>query len=274
MAEQKTLDDIIFEDRNKEYGSYYFRKNFGKYMLRATLLGTGIFTALLLGAFAFNKIAEENADREILVDLSASDLDEEEMEEEEIIEIPEEEPPLVEEIPEDVAQEKFLPPEPKRDEEVVVEEPPPPAERLERAVISSQTVEGVEAVDVFIPPPPPKEVEVVNVEKPKEEQIFVGVEQMPEFPGGESAMRQFLGRNVNYPAAATRANVSGRVTVQFVVEKDGSIGQVKVLRGIGFGCDEEAIRVVQSMPKWNPGKQNGKPVRVYFTLPVVYTLQD
>ena len=272
MAQKnETLDDIVFETRNKEYGAYFLRKNMGRYLTRAAVIGTSIFALVLGGAFTFTKINEAAKEREINVDLSAS-LIEEEIPEEVIIpeELP---PPPLEEPPEEVAQEKFLPPEPKKDEEVVIEEPPPPAEKLERAVISSKTVEGVEAKDVFIPPPPPKAVAVVKVEETKEEQIFIGVEQSPEFPGGTSAMYKFLGQKINYPAAASRANVSGRVTVQFVVEKDGSIGAVKVLKGIGFGCDEEAVRVIKSMPKWSPGKQNGRAVRVYYTLPVMFTLE-
>lgn len=273
MAQKETLDDIVFENRNKEYGSYYLRKNMGKYLTRAALIGTTVFAGLLLGAFAFTKITEAARERDINVDLSAQNLEEELPEEE--IEIPEElPPPPLEEPPPEVAQEKFLPPEPKKDEEVKIEEPPPPAEKLETAVISNKKVEGVEVTNVFVPPPPPKEVAVVKAEAPKEEEIFVGVEQSPEYPGGDRAMYKFLGDKIQYPAAATRANVSGRVTVQFVVEKDGSIGAVKVLKGIGFGCDEEAVRVIKSMPKWSPGKQNGRPVRVYYTIPVMFTLSE
>jgi protein TonB len=270
---KETLDELIFENRNKEYGSYYLRRNFSKYLTRATLIGTGIFSLLLGGSFAFTKLSQEAREKDVNVDLSASLLKEDIPEE--VIEIPEEvPPPPLNEPPPEIAQEKFLPPEPKKDEEVTVEEPPPPAEKLESAAISNKTVEGEAVKDVFAPPPPPKEVAVVKVEQPKEEEIFIGVEQQPEFPGGDVELRKYLKANVNYPPAASRANISGRVTIRFVVEKDGTIGGVTVLKGIGFGLDEEAIRVVKKMPKWNPGKQNGKPVRVYFTLPVVYTLQD
>ena len=98
------------------------------------------------------------------------------------------------------------------------------------------------------------------------------MEQNPEFVGGQAKMYQYLGENIKYPAAAQRANISGRVFVKFVVEDDGSIGDVKVMKGIGFGCDEEAVRVVKSMPKWKPGVQNGKNVRVYYNMPIVYRL--
>ncbi len=106
------------------------------------------------------------------------------------------------------------------------------------------------------------------------EAIFTAVEQNPEFPGGMSAMYRFLGNNIKYPSEAQKNKVQGRVFVRFIVEKDGSIGRVEVLKGIGFGCDEEAIRVVKSMPKWIPGRQNGKPVRVYYNMPIVFRLQN
>ena len=154
-----------------------------------------------------------------------------------------------------------------------MEEPPPPAEKVEKAVISNKTVEGEESTGIAPPPPPPAEVAVVAIEKPKEEEIFTAVEQNAEFPGGMSAMYKFLGENIKYPAAAQRANVTGKVFVKFVVEKNGSVGQVEVMKGIGFGCDEEAIRVIKAMPKWNPGRQNGKNVRVWYNMPVTYKLE-
>lgn len=268
-----TLDDVVFETRNKEYGAYYLRKNYRRYLTRATVIGTTLFALLFGAALAFNKIQAANKEREFKVDLTPVTLDEEEPEDK--IEVPEEvQPPPMDEPPPEVAQEKFLPPEPKKDEEVMIEEPPPPAERLETAVISNKTVEGIEARDVFIPPPPPKEVAVVKMEPAAEDEIFMGVEQDAEFPGGMGALMKYLQKNVNYPAAAQRANVSGKVILQFVVERDGTVGQIIVLKSIGFGCDEEAVRVVKSMPKWSPGKQNGRAVRVWYTLPVTYTMQD
>lgn len=100
--------------------------------------------------------------------------------------------------------------------------------------------------------------------------IYNVVDQMPEFPGGMEAMMHYLSDNIRYPEKAKDDNIEGRVFIQFVVEKDGSIGEVKLLRGIGGGCDEEAIRVVKSMPNWEPGKIEGKPVKVYFSLPIVF----
>jgi periplasmic protein TonB len=110
-------------------------------------------------------------------------------------------------------------------------------------------------------------------ESAEEQQIFMVVESMPEFPGGEAALHQYLAENIKYPQMAKESGIQGRVFVTFVVERNGKVTDVKVLRGIGGGCDEEAIRVVQNMPSWTPGKQRGKPVRVQFNLPVKFTLQ-
>jgi protein TonB len=116
-------------------------------------------------------------------------------------------------------------------------------------------------------------VKVAEEESAEEVQIFMVVESMPEYPGGEAALYAFLAENIKYPQMAKESGIQGRVFVTFVVERDGRVTDVRVLRGIGGGCDEEAIRVVQSMPKWTPGKQRGKSVRVQYNLPVKFTLQ-
>jgi len=108
--------------------------------------------------------------------------------------------------------------------------------------------------------------------EPVAEEIFTFVEEYPEFPGGDKALREYVVNAIKYPEVARTSGITGTVYVQFVVEKDGSISDVKVVRGIGGGCDEEAVRVVKSMPKWKPGKQRGQPVRVYFTLPIEFKL--
>ena len=109
--------------------------------------------------------------------------------------------------------------------------------------------------------------------KTSNDKVFEKVEDMPEFPGGEKAMMDFVAQNVQYPKEAMEKEISGRVLVGFIVEKDGSISETEVVKGIGGGCDEEAVRVVKAMPKWKPGKQKGKPVRVHFMLPLTFKLQ-
>ena len=106
------------------------------------------------------------------------------------------------------------------------------------------------------------------------DKVFYATDQMPQFPGGEGAMMKYLSTHIKYPAEAVENNVQGQVIVQFVVEKDGSIGHAEILRGVDRDLDREALRVVNKMPKWQPGKNNGVAVRSYFTLPVTFKLQQ
>lgn len=151
--------------------------------------------------------------------------------------------------------------------------PPPPAPTQvieivddEEEVVETETVEMEVQENTEVQAPVQREEEVV------EEQIFTIVEDMPAYPGGELEMRKYLGKSIKYPQMAQDAGIQGTVFLTFEVDKDGKIKDVKVLRGIGGGCDEEAIRVVKAMPQWSPGKQRGKPVRVQFNLPVKFTL--
>ena len=105
------------------------------------------------------------------------------------------------------------------------------------------------------------------------DKVLEKAEVMPQFPGGDQAMMKFVSENVQYPEEAKEKEISGRVMVGFIVEKDGSISDVKVVKGIGGGCDEEAVRVVKAMPKWKPGKEKGKPVRVSYMMPFTFKLQ-
>lgn len=116
-------------------------------------------------------------------------------------------------------------------------------------------------------------VEVEQEEEVEEEEIFLVVEEDAEFPGGLEALSKYLAENIKYPQLAKENNITGRVFVSFVVEKNGSVGNIKILRDIGGGCGAEAVRVVKAMPKWKPGKQRGKPVRSQFNLPVNFDLQ-
>ncbi len=126
-----------------------------------------------------------------------------------------------------------------------------------------------------VPPPPDKNIE--QAAKPvgvsQESQVFMVVENMPEFKGGQNALSKYIVENLKYPEAAKNNKIQGRVFVSFIVEKDGSVSNVKVLRGIGSGCDDEAIRVVKGMPKWTPGEQRGKKVRVQYNLPINFSLK-
>ena len=127
-------------------------------------------------------------------------------------------------------------------------------------------VDQTEIIEEYVP------VEVEE-EEVTEQEIFQIVEEMPAYPGGDQKLMEYVAKNIKYPQIARETGIQGRVFVGFVVEPDGSVSNVKVLRGIGGGCDEEAMRVVKSMPKWKPGKQRGKAVRVSYMLPVNFKLQ-
>jgi len=158
------------------------------------------------------------------------------------------------------------PPEPEVPEIIDVVE-----ERVENQIdLSSLEDDQSRAqVQTYTPPPPPK-----AVEEEATEEIFVVVEQQPEFPGGMSALMKFLGDNIKYPVIAQENGIQGRVITTFVVERDGSITDINVVRGQDPSLDKEAVRVIKTMPRWKPGQQRGKPVRVRFTLPVQFRLAN
>lgn len=174
------------------------------------------------------------------------------------------------------------------EEEIIIqtdiqEPPPPPPPEVPEVTtvlevvaddkeITNELVVNAEVTDDT------KNIEITPVvieeeEDETETQIFTVVENDPEFPGGMEALYKYLAQNMKYPQLARDNGITGKVYVTFVVEKDGSIANPKVLRDIGGGCGQEAIRVVKSMPKWTPGKQRGKPVRVQFNLPVNFSLK-
>ncbi len=161
------------------------------------------------------------------------------------------------------------------------EKPPPPPEPPQTTTelnIVENEVEVEDDIIIDVEADQDTEVEewtpvVMEEEEVQEEKIFIVVEDQPSFPGGEKARMKYLANNIEYPQLARESGIQGTVYVTFVVEKDGSVTDVRVLRGIGGGCDEEAIEVVKNMPKWKPGKQRGKPVRVQFNMPIRFTLQ-
>ncbi|MBE6338490.1 MAG: energy transducer TonB [Lentimicrobiaceae bacterium] len=159
-------------------------------------------------------------------------------------------------------------------------QPPQPKPQVTQIEVVEDDVEVEDEIDINaevdqdevieeyeFTPPEIEEEEIVEAE------IFKVVEEMPEFPGGAAKMMEYIQKNIKYPMMARESDIQGRVFVSFVVEPDGSITNVAVLRGIGGGCDEEALRVVQSMPNWKPGKQRGSAVRCSFTVPIVFKLQ-
>jgi protein TonB len=229
--------------------------------------------ALLLGAIiGVNAIIEANkAGEEISADVELSNITKKEVKVEKKAPVKIEEAKPVEKVKSSV---KFVPPVIKKDSEVKPEEELKSQDDLNKTktAIGSFDVKGnddtggevLKAKEVIAQPEPPKE---------EENKVFDVVEVMPSFPGGQAALMQWLGKNIKYPVVAEENGVQGRVVVTFVVEKDGSITDVKVVKSVDPSLDKEAARVVKSMPHWIPGKQNGSAVRVKYTVPVTFKLQ-
>lgn len=266
-----TLDDIVFENRNQAYGAYLLRQLYQPTLARATGIGVGVFLLAVSAPTLYARFAGPDRNREVNIEVSLTNIPKTEPIKEKPLEIPEPEKlPTASTI-------KSLPPEVLPDEEVRAEDLPPTVEQLAEATPSDITQEGTgEETEIIAPPEEtaaPTKTETLIEMAPREEEAFISVEQQPEFPGGMKALSEFLQRNLRYPSQAVQASVSGRVFISFVVNTDGSLTDVHVLKGIGFGCDEEARRVVQQMPRWKPGKQSGRTVRVKYNLPVTFTLE-
>lgn len=250
------LDEIVFQNRNKEYGSYVLRKKYRKYVTISLLIGLLTLTVavaypLITAYMSKSKMIKE---KEKEVGIEMRDIPKEELPP------PPPPPPPPEALVEKV---KFTAP-------VVVEDTTIETGLATQDDLSAKTNTEVptEEVEVEVKDEGPKVIET-----PVHAEIFTVVEEQPGYPGGEEARISYLQQNIKYPEEAKELGIQGKVFVTFVVEVDGSITDVRVLRGIGGGCDEEAIRVVRSMPKWVPGKQRGVPVRVQFNLPIKFTLQ-
>lgn len=264
--QEPTLDDMVFEYRHRQYGAYEIRKAYPKNLQKALFWGIFIFGGLISAPLIFAKFNPKTSIKysaEHTLQDYTPPIEEEPL----IVEPPKPEPKKTEPI-ETV---KFTPDILIVDNTEVDSEPIPDQKTLETAVIGTVNIDG-RTPDDLITPPEIKNPDVAIIELPEDETEYVTVEQNPEFIGGMKAFGKYLAENMRYPNTAVRAGIQGRVFVVFVVNKDGDITEAKLVKGIGFGCDEEALRVVNQMPKWNAGKQNGKAVRVRFTLPIVFRL--
>ena len=262
-----TFDDLIFEHRNKAYGAYDLRKTYRSTLGRALVLGSVLFLGALQIPSLYALVRPEKT--AFMDEITLTDVTMETPPEEKVV------IPPKEEITPTVAMVKSLP------LEVVADAPedvlPPTVEELKVAISGPVTQEGDGIIEVIAPPESaaPTAVEKA-IEKPevRDDTPFTVVEQQPEFPGGIPALSAYLQRNLRYPGSASSAGVSGKVYLSFVVNTDGSLVNVEVAKGIGFGCDEEAMRVVRAMPHWKAGKQSGRAVRVKFSLPIIFQLDQ
>ena len=266
MAKVDLIDnswvDLVFEGKNKEYGAYVLRKETGKRNVKAllwVLIGIALIFAIAYANLAIQNAIKQNQAIETDVELSKlAQKKEAKVERKEPVKV-EMEQKVVEKVKSSV---KFTAPEIKKDDEVK------PEDELKSQDDLSKTNTAIGAFDVKGNDEAEGEVlkakEVVVDEKPKEEEtkVFDVVEQMPQFPGGPNALFEYLSKNIKYPVVAEENGIQGRVIVTFVVERDGSITDVKVAKSVDPSLDKEAMRVVKSMPHWIPGKQNGSAVRV------------
>ena len=270
--------DMVFAGKNKEYGAYQLRKGTSGRNIKSLLIL--VIAAALVGGFLAWKVIEQKQAEEQQAYMEAMELAKLQEQAKKEKKKPEPIKPKVEqkkEIPVARETQKFTAPVIKKDELVKEENQVKQMDQLDdKVAVGTENQEGVkdrtvEAVrnDIAVaapPPPPAPKPEVAN-------KVFDVVEEMPSFPGGQGALMAFLSSNIKYPVVAQENGVQGRVIVGFVVEKDGSISDVKVMRSVDPSLDREAQRVVKAMPKWKPGKQNGSAVRVKYTVPVVFRLQ-
>lgn len=266
LAMEKSLNDIVFENRNKSYGAYDLRKGYGQTVQRSVLMGVAFFLLLVMFPKLYAKLVPDPKPDDIAYIVEANPVDIK------MEELPK--PPAREEAVPEAKTIRSVTPEVLPDDMVEVENLPPVLEDLQAAQPSTETVDGVENLTTIVPPVenvPTAKTESAGVEVKKEE-TFISVEQSPQYNGGNEAMAAFLRKNLKYPRPASQAGIQGKVYVQFTVGSDGKIENAAAIKGIGFGCDEEAVRVVKMMKDWMPGKQAGVPVRVKFTLPIAFQL--
>jgi protein TonB len=272
--------DLVFEGKNKDFGAYVIRTESTKRHNMAvlwTLIGALAVAALAFGLVKANQYLEERRlanqgdQTEIFMDLTTEEP-EAEPEQQRV------EPEKPEVLPEEVLKSvKVTELQIVEDDKVKKEDEIKTQDELketETAFGQKDNEKGTEDRNVTR-----TLKEEVVVEKPvekkeeKKEEIFRSVEQMPQFPGGEAALMKYLQSHINYPPMAAENNVQGRVVVQFVVDKTGKVGEVKVVRSVDKDLDKEAVRVCKSLPKFTPGRQNGQAVSVWYTLPVTFKLQ-
>jgi len=259
MAKEKmeapAFDDIVFESRNKEYGAYRLRKRYSRTVVISLIIGLIIIGTAVITPYLNAKALENRTKRaERQVEIKMENLD---TPTEQVAPPPPPPPP-----PADVAQQqRYVPP-------VVVDSVKPEDNvQLMTADEAAEEIQNEEVVEVVEAPK-----EEVQEEDP-EATPFVVVEEMPMFPGGDAELLKYIAQNTSYPEIAKENNIQGRVIVRFCVTSKGGVSQVSILKGVDPELDKEAIRVVNTLPAFKPGKQGGKPVPVWYMVPITFTLK-
>jgi len=249
------FNDIVFENRNKEYGAYVLRANYSRNVIAALMAGVIIMaSATIVPYLRFRAVEGSRTPEEMLVEIRLENLDQpvEQV-------APPPEPPKAQEI---LEQAKYIPP-------LVVDSVKPGDEiRLMTADQASVEVHDSEVIEEIV-----LVAEEVQETEEEEAEPFYVVEEMPMFPGGDAAIQAYIGSNVVYPEVAKENNIQGRVIVKFCVTPTGGVDQVSVLKGVDPELDAEVLRVLKTLPKFKPGRQGGKPVPVWYTIPINFKLQ-
>lgn len=262
--------DLVFENRNKEYGAYELRKTYNKRILLALGITASLALLALLGSVLASSLDDGTSNKVEIREVTLADIKQEEEKPKELPPPPPPKPP----DPPKIEMQKFTPPKIVKDEEV--QEPPPAQEELKEAKIDVIKQEGIKDEGIVAPAVIDEGKGIVEEKKEDENKIFEKVEIEASFQGGESAWRKFLERNLNPSAPVDNGAPEGTYTVyvQFVVSKDGSISDVRALTKHGYGMEEEAVRVIKRGPKWTPAIQNGRQVNAYRKQPITFQVQS
>ena len=263
--------DLVFEGRNQNYGAYRLRKGTSKRNVLSIVIVL-IAAVVIFSAIAIKNVIEANQRVAVTTAVELSKIEAPKKKAKvEKTPVKIEQPKQVERVKSSI---KFTAPVIKKDEDVKPEEEMKNQDDLQKTkttigafnVVGNDDIGGevLKAKEEIAQPEPPKE---------EESKVFDVVEEQPSFPGGQGALMQWLSDNIKYPVIAAENGIQGRVIVQFVVSKTGSISNVNVVRGVDPSLDKEAVRVVKAMPNWTPGKQNGTTVNVRYTLHVTFKVQ-
>ena len=259
MAKEKikapAFDEIVFEVRNKEYGAYKLRKKYNSTVIIALLIGIIIIGTAIITPYLNAKALENRqrrAERQVVLKLENLDQPNE------TVAPPPPPPPPPADV---IQQQKYVPPE------VVDSIKPEDVKQLMTADQAQNEVTNKEVVEVV------QQVKEEVQESEAEEVPFIVVEEMPMFPGGNDALLKYIGEHTQYPEIAKENNIQGKVIIRFCVTAKGGVSQVSILKGVDPELDKEAIRVVNTLPPFKPGKQGGKPVPVWYMVPIAFTLK-
>lgn len=266
--------DILFEGRNKEYGAYDLRKTYAKRLWMALGITALAAVAIALAVFLRSTLQKEDVLKAKMTEVTISDIQQEEKKEEKPLPPPP--PPPKQEPPPKIEMKAFTPPKVVKDE--MVKEPPPAVEELKDTKIGNVNQEGAKDIGIVAPPAAIDEGKgIVEVKKPEPEpEIFTKVEIDASYPGGPGAWRNYLERNLRPDVATENGAAPGTYTVlvQFVVDKEGNVSDIRPLSSVGFGMEAEAVRVLKKSGKWKPAFQNGREVKAYRKQPITFQILE